>query len=96
MTRRIGSFTETNGELQHKAMFSLNLFVFLQMQTQVFILLIGLHTDKMKAHIWSKRWLSEYKRNFVIQSMHGDKLNKYFMTGVHSLVRILSLLCMHT
>lgn len=48
MMRKIGSFTETNGELQHKAMFSLNLFVFLQMQTQVFILLIGLYTDKIK------------------------------------------------
>lgn len=66
MMRKIGSFTETNGELQHKAMFSLNLFVFLQMQTQVFILLIGLYTDKIKPTFGRKRWLSEYKRKILL------------------------------
>lgn len=54
------------------------------------------HGQNESPHLVKKVAERMQEEDFVIQSMHGYKLNKCFMIGVHSLVRILSLLCTHT
>lgn len=74
-------------------MFSFNLFVFLQL---IYSADWSVHGQNESPHLVKKLAERMQEEDLVIQSMHGDNLNKYFMTGVQSSVRILSLLCMHT